>query len=123
MRARKRRAKPFLKWAGGKTKLLGEILPALPVRIATYYEPFLGGGAVFFALANEQRFERAVLGDRNPEVINAYRVVRDHPEALIVQLTYAAVQATDAEYYEAMRTTKPATLTSVERAARFLYLN
>ena len=54
---------PFLKWAGGKRQLLPKILALAPARIETYYEPFIGGGAVFFALAAQRRFSRAVLGD------------------------------------------------------------
>lgn len=117
--------RPFLKWAGGKSKLLGEILPALPVRIATYYETFLGGGAVFFALASEDRprFASAVLGDANPELINTYVCVRDYLEALLAQLRYAATHATDREYFFALRAAKPRELTRVERAARFIFLN
>jgi DNA adenine methylase len=53
---------PFLKWAGGKRQLLPRILDLAPARIDTYYEPFVGGGAVFFALAATKRFARAVLG-------------------------------------------------------------
>ena len=56
---------PFLKWAGGKRQLLGHIEALLPERIDTYFEPFLGGAAVFFRLAAEGRFRRAVLADAN----------------------------------------------------------
>ncbi|MCA9627025.1 MAG: DNA adenine methylase, partial [Myxococcales bacterium] len=52
--------KPILKWAGGKTRLLPDVLARLPEHITTYYEPFLGGAAVFFALARENRFEHAI---------------------------------------------------------------
>jgi DNA adenine methylase len=54
---------PFLKWAGGKRQLLPRILNLAPARIDTYYEPFVGGGAVFFALTPQKRFARAVLGE------------------------------------------------------------
>ena len=76
-------AKPFLKWAGGKTALLPELLKAAPKQIETYYEPFLGGGALFFALQAEGRFKQAVLSDSNEELINAYTQVRDNVEDVI----------------------------------------
>ena len=69
--------RPFLKWAGGKRQLLPHILALVPSRIGTYVEPFLGGGALFFALAGQRRFKRAVLGDVNAELINCYTAVRD----------------------------------------------
>ena len=76
-------ARPFVKWAGGKTQLLAELRAAAPAQIETYYEPFLGGGALFFALKAQGRFKRAVLSDSNEELINAYIHVRDHVEKLI----------------------------------------
>ena len=76
-------AKPFLKWAGGKTALLPELLQAAPEQIGTYYEPFVGGGALFFALQAECRFKHAVLSDSNQELINAYTQVRDNVENVI----------------------------------------
>ena len=76
-------ARPFVKWAGGKTQLLAELLQAAPAQIETYYEPFVGGGALFFALQAQGRFKRAVLSDSNEELINAYIHVRDHVEELI----------------------------------------
>ena len=65
-------AKPCIKWVGGKTQLLGDLLPLLPRKIKTYYEPFIGGGAVFFSLAAESRFERAVINDWNADLVNVY---------------------------------------------------
>ena len=76
-------ARPFLKWAGGKTSLLPHLLESAPDRIDAYYEPFVGGGALFFALAAEGRFRRAVLSDANAELINAYTQVRDHVDGVI----------------------------------------
>ncbi len=81
-------ARPFLKWAGGKTQILGELVARAPERIDTYYEPFVGGGALFFRLAAdpERRPRHAVLNDLNHELIAAFRAVRDDVEALIEQL-------------------------------------
>ena len=61
--------------------------PALvPARIDTYYEPFVGGGAVFFALAAQKRFARAVLADANPELVNCYETIRDDVAGVIAEL-------------------------------------
>ena len=74
---------PLIKWAGGKQKLLTQILPHIPKEYDTYYEPFFGGGAVFFAL--EPR--KAVLTDINSELINFYEMVRDELPFLILSLS------------------------------------
>lgn len=118
-------AKPFLKWAGGKTALLPELLKAAPKQIETYYEPFLGGGALFFALQSEGRFKNAVLSDSNRELINAYLQVRDNVEGLIRALgvhqrKYRAAEDR-AEYYYTIRGKR---LTcSLGGAANLIFLN
>lgn len=117
------RAGPFLKWAGGKKQLLPDILPRLPARIGTYFEPFVGGGAVFFALAQARRFERAVISDKNPHLINLYRVVRDDVDSLKASLRPHAERATDPDWFYYVRSWDPAALEPVERAARLLFLN
>lgn len=111
---------PFLKWAGGKRQLLPRILGLAPARIETYYEPFVGGGAVFFALAAAQRFARAVLGDANPELVNCYLTVRDDVEKVITELQKH--RNTPDDYYR-VRRRNPAKLTDAARAARVIYLN
>ncbi len=68
--------RPFLKWAGGKRQLLPALLRHVPARYGTYYEPFLGGGALYFAL----RPRRAVLADTNVRLIRTYKGVRDSVE-------------------------------------------
>ncbi len=118
-------AKPFLKWAGGKTALLPELLKAAPERIETYYEPFVGGGALFFALQSEGRFKQAVLSDSNRELINAYIQVRDNVEGLIraLQVHQRKYRAAEdrAEYYYTIRAKK---LTcSLGGAANLIFLN
>lgn len=87
--------KPFIKWVGGKSKLIPQLLPLFPEKMATYYEPFLGGGAVFFHLAETQRFDRAVINDWNTWLVETYRVVRDFPTELLQQL-----QSIQDHYYQ-----------------------
>lgn len=108
-------ARPFLKWAGGKGRLLEQYRGFIP-QFKTYYEPFLGGGALFFDLQPSH----AVLSDINPELVNVYQCVRDRVEAVIQCLEHHA-QHHNREYYYALRALE---LTdAVERAARLLYLN
>jgi DNA adenine methylase len=110
--------RPFLKWAGGKSQLLAPVLERLPKAIATYYEPFVGGGAVFFALATRKRFTNAVLSDSNEDLINVYRALRDDADAVIRIL--ASYEYAEAEYYR-VRAAQPTT--AAARAARIIYLN
>jgi DNA adenine methylase len=115
-----RPVRPVLKWAGGKSRSLPDILAALPERIGTYYEPFIGGAAVFFALASEQRFKKAVLSDRNPALIDVYKALKKDPAGVIKVLrTYVHDQD---EYYR-IRSLDPKTLEPSERAARMIFLN
>lgn len=117
-------ARPFVKWAGGKTQLLPALCEIMPQKIRTYYEPFLGGGAVFFALAAQGRFERAVLNDSNEELIDTFRVVRDFPAELMKALrTHQSNEWNTAAYFDRIRRQDPQTLTPVDRAARMIYLN
>lgn len=111
-------ARPVLKWAGGKTQLLPQILARLPERIETYFEPFLGGAAVFFALAARDRFQRAVLSDRNPELVSVYRALQEDVEGVIRALS--RMRHSETEYYR-VRAASPRGL--VQRAARIIYLN
>lgn len=111
---------PFLKWAGGKRQLLPRILEALPARIDTYYEPFVGGGAVFFALAAAGRFRRAVLADANEELVFCYRAVKKDVAAVIRVLRNHRY---DADYYYQLRAHAPEELDPAARAARLIYLN
>jgi DNA adenine methylase len=117
-------ARPFLKWAGGKRALLRELWRYLPRTIDTYYEPFVGGGALFFALvsgpAGRRPFRRAVLGDANAELISCYRTVRSDVSGVMQAL--AAHQDGEAHFYDT-RAKNPARLSDAERAARTIYLN
>src|SRR5438270_13074100 len=75
-------ATPFVKWVGGKTSLLPELLKHVPSPLRRYHEPFVGGGALFFAVAPR----RACLGDNNPELVHCYRQVRDDVHAVLDEL-------------------------------------
>lgn len=113
------RIKPFIRWAGGKSRLLPRILPHIPVSIKNYYEPFLGGGAVFLACANRVS-GRSHLADLNEHLIAAWTAVRDHQSELRPLLDW--YQANDSkDFYYKVRAEVPLSL--VEKAARFLYLN
>lgn len=111
--------RPFIRWVGGKYRLLPRILPHVPERIVDYYEPFLGGGAVF--LACEPRVSgRSHLADLNEHLVAAWIAVRDHANELRPRLDW--YQANDSkEFYYEVRGTTPKSL--VDKAARFLYLN
>lgn len=111
--------RPFLKWAGGKGRLLEQYEPFLPTHCRTYYEPFLGGGAVFFHMAN--RCERAVLADINPELVNVYRCVKDQLDDLIDLLAWHKRHHCH-DYYYALRQQHDL-VAPVARAARLIYLN
>lgn len=114
--------RPFLKWAGGKRQLLSELLPRLPATFGRYHEPFVGGGALFFALVEQGRLSPrgARLADINAELVNAYLVVRDRVETLIVLL--GEFRNEESFYYQ-VRAQDPSLLDPVQRAARLLYLN
>ena len=112
-------ARPFLKWAGGKAQLLAQMEPFFPKDYRTYFEPFLGGGAVFFHLQPG----KAVLSDSNPELVNTFTVVRDDVVGLMRALDAHYPHRTEETYFYEVRATGPSTLSPVERAARTLYLN
>jgi len=116
--------RPFLKWAGGKNKLIQQYLPYFPEGYCRYHEPFLGGGAIFFYLQPSQSF----LTDINIELVNVYRCVQEQVEELIVLLEeHAALHGQ--EHFYAVRsqlTTSDDWFldgNNLKRAARFIYLN
>ena len=111
---------PFLKWAGGKRQLLPRILGSIPERVGTYYEPFLGGGAVFFAMASQGRFRRAVVNDANEELVNCYEALKSRVGAVIDVLRRHRY---DERYYYRLRDHLPEEMTPEARAARLIYLN
>lgn len=106
---------PILRWAGGKNWLLKELHRFLPHSFNNYYEPFLGGGTVFF---NLQPKNESFLSDINPDLINAYSQLRDNHDA-IVHLLEQFINTE--EYYYRIRETQ--FVTPTEKASQFIYLN
>ncbi|WP_404979969.1 DNA adenine methylase [Caulobacter sp. BE254] len=107
---------PFLKWAGGKRWLCKRFPELFPTTYNRYFEPFLGSGAVFFHL----KPERAILSDRNPDLVKTYNAIKNDWEAVHDLLSNHARSHNDKYYYE-VRATNPES--ENETAARFLYLN
>ena len=109
-------AKPILKWAGGKTQMLGELMPRVPKTYGRYIEPFFGGGALFFSL----KPDNAIIADSNPELINMYLQVAHHVDDVIECLQ--KYENTSEMFYE-VRSLNWQTLPKAEAAARTIYLN
>ncbi len=114
--AESRPATPFLKWAGGKAALLPELLKHVPGRLRRYHEPFVGGGALFFATAPR----RAILSDLNGELIHCWQQVRDGAAGVLEALSEHVYRR---DHFERVRALDPLRLPPAGRAARFIYLN
>lgn len=111
----KKNSKPIIRWAGGKRRLLKQIYPLLPKTFNRYYEPFFGGGALFFSLGIKKK---ATISDLNEELISFYQVVKETPEELYHHISKLKVN--EKEYYK-IRKMNPQS--KLEEATRFLYLN
>jgi DNA adenine methylase len=121
--------KPFLRWAGGKRHLTSLLIESFPNEFDPlrhkFFEPFLGGGALSFALGDTRASDslpgrNLKVSDMNPDLVNAYIVVRDSVENLIFQLKTLEKQIDEENYYR-IRADIPSD--QIERAARFIYLN
>lgn len=115
-----REAFPFLKWAGGKRSLVVELRERVPNSIATYYEPFLGGAALFFYLEAEDRFSKAVLGDANDKLVQTYYAIQKDAEEVIRRLRR---MPNDEGFYYRTRAKKIGGKPPAEIAAWLIYLN
>lgn len=111
-----KRIKPILKWAGGKTQLLSELMPLIPKEYNTYIEPFFGGGALFFA----ERPVDAIISDSNPEIINMYKEVKENVDEVI---GYLKQYKNEKDAYYLVRDQRWEELPKAEAAARTIYLN
>lgn len=115
--------KPYLKWAGGKRQLLNDIRPFIPARFTTYYEPFVGAGAVLFDLQPK----RAVINDFNEQLITTYRIIKNNVEELIVLLKDYKEKNSDEFFYAIRELDRDRDafekLSDIEIAARFIFMN
>lgn len=111
--------RPFCKWVGGKRQLLPQLLPFVPAEFGAYHEPFVGGGALFFALASD-RMISATLSDDNERLIRTYRAIRDDVEGVIGLLRGYPY---DKRFYLNLRAVDIDSRSDVEVAAWFIYLN
>jgi DNA adenine methylase len=130
-------AKPFLKWAGGKTQLIAEIEKSLPIEITnkkfTYIEPFVGSGAVLFWILNHfPKLEKAVINDINSDLINTYRTIASKPSELIsilrvLQNEYHNLEGNEEKkkeyYYEKRELYNTRLEEKTGQAALFIFLN
>ncbi|AQW22308.1 DNA methyltransferase [Lentilactobacillus curieae] len=113
---------PFIKWVGGKRQIVRFLKEYAPSHYSTYYEPFIGGGALLLSLQPE----RAVINDWNEELVNVWKVVKDFPNDLI-KLLEVHKKNNSKDYYLNLRSAdrdgRIAEMTPVERAARFIFMN
>jgi DNA adenine methylase len=113
------KAAPIVKWAGGKTRLLPELAKRVPKKFGRYYEPFVGGAALFFHLAPP----RAMLTDTNRDLIRMYITVRDDVDVLIRRLKRYAAAHDERHYYTTREKWNGGFSSGMTRAAAFIYLN
>lgn len=132
-----KKAKPFLKWAGGKTQLINDIEKVLPTALLkenfTYIEPFVGSGAVlFWMLNNFPKIRKAVINDINADLINTYKTIASNPKELIAileifQNEYHALEGNEENkklyYYQKRNDYNRRNEESVGQAALFIFLN
>lgn len=112
----------FIKWAGGKRRLIKSLESLFPKKIDRYFEPFLGGGAIFFYIKQKYNPRYIMISDNNPELINAFKIVKTKPKELMIELSKHKKRHSK-KYYYSIRATDPKILSGVVRAARLIYLN
>ena len=120
--------KPFVKWAGGKNGLINSLISFIPRNFNSYFEPFVGGGALFFYLKNLNilNSKKIYLNDKNVELINAYKQIKINPNKLLEELEILKNNHSKEYFYKIRNLDRDFdfySLSEVFRAARFIYLN
>ncbi len=111
----------FIKWPGGKTRLIKQIDPYLPTNIDRYFEPFLGGGAMFFHIKQKYNPKFCVISDINDDLIETFKVVRDNPMAIIRSLHYFSKNDSEKFYYRLRTLFNKREINGIKRYAAFIY--
>ena len=116
--------KPVLKWVGGKTQIIDDVLSSFPEKFGTYHEPFVGGGSVLLAVVEKYPNHKCVACDLNKNLINFYKQVQENPEDVVKFLEIFSKDFSDTKYYEIRkRYNDMKDELNPENAAMFLYLN
>ena len=115
--------KPFVKWAGGKRQLISTLNENLPESFGTYFEPFLGGGALLFNMLTENNKQKCIISDLNSDLVLAYATIRDNVDNLISSLKQHEkyYQKDSKSYYYSVRESTPKK--EIEKTSRLLFLN
>lgn len=115
--------KPFVKWAGGKRQLLSTISNHIPNKFERYFEPFLGGGAVFFSLVSSEKKAKWLISDLNSDLVLSYTTIRDNVKELVSSLeTHAEnYSKNQSVYYYKVRETTPKG--AIDKVSRLIFLN
>ena len=115
--------KPFVKWAGGKRQLIPILNENLPKSFGTYYEPFLGGGALLFHIITERNGQKCSISDLNSDLVLAYTTIRNRIDELISSLKSheKKYQKNSKSYYYSVRESNPRS--EIEKTSRLLFLN
>jgi len=115
--------KPFVKWAGGKRQLIPILNENLPETFGTYFEPFLGGGALLFHMLTERQGQKCSISDLNSDLVLSYTTIRDRTEALITSLKNHEknYQKDSKSYYYSIRESNPRS--QIEKTSRLIFLN
>ena len=115
--------KPFVKWAGGKRQLIPILNQNIPESFGTYYEPFLGGGALLFHILTDKNGQKCSISDLNSDLVLAYTTIRDRIDSLIASLKNHEknYQKNSESYYYSIRESNPRS--EIEKTSRLIFLN
>lgn len=113
----------FLKWVGGKRKIIDKIDKQLPKNFNRYFEPFIGGASVFFYIKQKYNPRYCMISDINEDLIETYKAVRDNPKKLIKKLKYFKKNNSEEFYYQTRKKFNEKKILGIKRCATFIYLN